>query len=228
MSWEKVKFGLYSAFLWGSIIILYMLFLLDQIEQPAFQILIWFLLLAVSMFMISFAFVGRPSGEGFSTRDKQTVLTFSLLGFIVVVAFQFMLQLVDDLSFRFSILDTGGVALLLGVSAAVNEEVFRWSALRFYGHFEPHTYIVPSIRGMSGSVIITGAVVNTFWTFFHAKSYVSAPAVVWVGLWIAGAIITVCMYLSQHLLVAIAIHSIWNIAVVVKLSTVLMSILGVG
>lgn len=226
MSWDKVKFGLFSGFLWGSIVLLYMLFLLDQIDKPEFQILIWLLLLAVSMFAISVAFVGRPSAEGFTARDKQIVLTFSLLGFIVVVGFQFMLTLVYDLTFRFSILDTNGIALLLGVTAAVNEEVFRWSALRFYGQYEPHTYIVPTMRGMSGSVIITGAVVNTIWTFFHARSYVSAPLVVWVGLWIAGAIITVSMYLSQHLLVAIAIHSIWNIAVVVKLSAVLMAIFG--
>lgn len=222
-TWRHVKFSYTAGFIWGGMFILYALLLLDKVEEAQFQILSWFMLITIGMFVISVRFV--PFGADEAGRPNwDEIISLTIAGFVVNLIIFFMLSVIETITFKFEVLGMSTYELMIGLSAAVNEEVFRWSALRFFGHSQPHTrFLPPTVRGIASSALITGALVNTFWCFFHAKSYVNASLLVWAGLWIAGAVITVFMYLSEDILTAIAIHALWNVAVIVS-----FSFLGVG
>ena len=215
-TWRHVKFSYTAGFLWGANFILYALLLLDKVEEAQFQMLSWFMLITIGMFVISAYFV--PFGAGEAGRPNwDEIISLTIAGFVINLMIFFMLSVVQTMIFQFEVLGMDTYELMIGLSAAINEEVFRWSALRFFGHSQPHVrFLPPTIRGIGSSALITGALVNTLWTFFHAKSYVNAPLVIWVGLWIAGAVITIFMYLSEDILTAIAIHGLWNIAVIIS------------
>lgn len=228
-TWGQIRFGYLAGFIWFVDFILYILYMLDVVDSIEFQLLSWFIILALGSFVFAWAFIPKQPDFGLSAGDKDTIITFTLMGFVIAFLFQMALQLVATLQFKFSVLETDTYELFLGITAAINEEVFRWSALLFLGYALPRVQFLPqTIYGMGSPAIIVGVIVNTIWTFLHAMSYESAPLLVWVGLWISGAVITVCLYFSGQILVAIAIHALWNIAVVLKLAAIIFSVLGVG
>lgn len=228
-TWSHLRFGRTLKLVWVIDLLLYFIYLLDRVESPEYNILVWLVLITIGLYAIAETTIPSGPSLGYSQKDKETIISFSMIGFILAFFFQIGIQLVSNLQFKFSILDTPSTQILLGLTAAINEEVFRFSALRLFGHYEPHIWFLPmSMKGISSSAIISGAIVNTFWVFFHARSYVAAPFIVWASLWVSGAIITIMLYFSEHLMVAVAIHSFWNIAVVLKLATLLISFLGVG
>ena len=227
--WTKIHFDWISLVIWGVDAFLYLFVLLDYAQSIDFQILNWLLMGTVVAFVIgTFAVPARPKFN-INPREKSTIISLSLFGFILATIFYVLLEIVVELQFKFSVLDGfDGMGTLLSVSAAINEEVLRWGALRFFGWWRPHLRISPiPIRNIPVSDILTGALVNTMWTFLHASSYVDAPLMVWISLWMAGAVITTMMYLSEHLIVAIAIHGVWNLAVSLNLATILFTTLGV-
>lgn len=225
-NWTHVRFTYPTRLLWAFNVVLFFLYMLDVVEAIEFQILTWLILLTVTVYVISVTTIPSEGTGGISRTDKTTIMTFTMVGFIGAFVFQIGIQLIHDLRFQFSILETDWMVLFLGVTAAINEEVFRWSALRLFGYHQPQLRVLPgSVHGIGASALITGGMVNTLWMFFHAKSYVSAPAVVWASLWISGMIITISLYYSKMVLVAIAIHSLWNIAVVLKLATILTGVI---
>jgi len=183
----------------------------------------WFMVLTIGMFVISVYFV--PSGvEGAERPNWDEIFTFTIIGFVITFVLYFAISIFVTMVFKFEVLGMSTYTVMIGLSAAINEEVFRWSALRFIGHTKLHVRFLPySVRGIATSALITGAVVNTLWCFYHAKSYVSAPILAWVTLWVAGAVITLCMYFSEHILTAILIHGLWNLSVIIS-----FSFLGVG
>lgn len=217
-TWRHVKFGYTAGFIWGGMFILYALLLLDKVEEAQFEMLSWFMLLTIGMFVISVRFVPFRADEA-GRPNWDEIISLTIAGFVINLMIFFMLSLIETMVFQFEVLGMDTYELMIGLSAAVNEEVFRWSALRFFGHSQPHVrFLPPHIRGIASSALITGALVNTFWVFFHAKSYVSVSPLTWAGLWIAGAVITVFMYLSEDILTAIAIHALWNVAVIISFS----------
>lgn len=217
MEWTRIRFGAGVGLLWLVDFILYMLYMLDRVETEEFQMLSWFVMLTAVTFLIVRFMVPVQAQVGYAPQVREAILTFTLAGFIATVGVYFMLGLITHLVSRFTLAGLDGVSLLLGLTAAIHEEIFRWSCLRGFGYFAPRLRWLPSpVRQLSSSMLFVAVVVNTLWTFFHAKSYVAVPFHAWVGLWFAGMIITVCMFFSGHLLTAIAIHGLWNAAVVLQ------------
>ena len=226
--WTKIHFDWISLVIWGVDAFLYLFVLLDYVDSIDFQILNWLLMGTVVAFVIGTFAVPAQVKYNINPREKNTIIGLSLFGFIIATVFYILLEVIVEFQFKFSVLDGfDGMGTMLSVSAAINEEVLRWGALRFFGWWRPHLRIFPiQIRNISVSDILTGLLVNTMWTFLHAESYVNMSSMVWVSLWIAGAIITTMMYLSQHLIVAIAIHGVWNLSVSLNFATILSSLGG--
>lgn len=217
-TWRHVKFGYTTGFIWFTNFILYALLLLEKVEEAEFQVLSWFMLLTLGAFLISVRFVPHHVEEA-GRPNWDEIFTFTIIGFVVNFLLFLAISLFVQMVFTFGVLGANTYEVLIGLSAAINEEIFRWSSLRVLGHQRLQLrFLPPTIQGLTSSALITGAIVNTLWCFYHAQSYVDAPAFAWATLWFAGAIITLCMYFSEHILTAILIHALWNLAVILEFS----------
>lgn len=222
--WRNVRFGLIAFFIWMIDLGIYFLYMLEIIGTEQYQLLTWFIV-ATGIFLLG-SYLLNPFEVSRGRVNWNELSAFVIGGFIVAGVFHFALSMLEELTFTWSLLETSGIALFLGLTAAINEEIMKWSLLRIWGEWKPHRWIPGMVGGIGTDVVVSALVVNTLWTVYHVNSYVSASALVWLGLWGSGIIMMAAMKMSNSLLVAILIHAFWNVAVVIKLGTIIMSLLG--
>lgn len=218
--YEDVKYDSYSALITfaGLCIVIYLLGVFMDERPSEFKQLSWLLVGSFIILGFSYMFSRFPTGGRLSKEDLARIASFTLLGFLAVFGMMLGTTLGKNVVSRYAILTPMGTinpALLTKfyVSiAAIFEENFRYGALRFLAKYE---LPVPMVgKYLSGSVVVAILWVNFIWTSYHARSYIGVDLSVWIGLYLAGLIISVFLLYSEHLLVAILIHLAWNLMVV--------------
>ena len=221
-SYTTVRYGKYSALLTFSAIIM-VVFLssvfLEADPKEAFQ-LVWILLAVVAFMLYSYLSNQFTVQDRLREGEKKRILTFTVVGFVAVVMMMFGLMAVTQVTSRytsllfpaFGMLSPGTLLKVYVSIAAIFEENLRFAASRFLEQWEISFPFLPVGR-MVHRIYVT-ILVNLIWATYHIRSYVGANFAVWMGLFMAGIIISVMMNLSGNVLVAVLIHLLWNLMVV--------------